>query len=111
MSSEPDHTPVYTQLASFALHPHHFTREEAAEKQGVIVQTTVPIFEVPRGTRGTVIHSAKTDDDGYLVAILWQLATDRPHEHAPDADTTPPAQTPPQPPLHQWLMKPTGFSG
>jgi hypothetical protein len=100
MSRTADHLPIYTQLSSPALYPDHFTREEAAEKQGVIVQTTVPIFEVPRGTHGIVVHCAKTHDDGYSVAIVWQRAPDRPHEHAPDADTTPSAD-----PIIDWLTK------
>jgi hypothetical protein len=100
MSSEPDPTPLYTQLASFALHPHYFTREEAAEKHGVIVQTTISILDVPRGTRGTVVRSAKTPDDGYSVAIEWQRAPDQPHEHAPDADTPQPAD-----PIIDWFTK------
>jgi hypothetical protein len=100
MSSEPDHTPVYTQLASSTPHFHHFTREEAAEKHGVIVQTTISIFDVRRGTRGTVVRSAKTPGDGYSVAIEWQRVPDQPHEHAPDADTTQPAD-----PIIDWFTK------
>jgi hypothetical protein len=100
MSRTADHLPIYTQLPSPALYPDHFTRGEAAEKLGVIVQTTVPIFEVPRGTQGIVVHCAKTDDDGYSVAIVWQRAPDRPHEHAPDADTTESAD-----PLIDWFAK------
>ena len=100
MSSTADHLPIYTQLPSPALYPDYFTREEAAEKQGVIVQTTVPIFEVPRGTHGRVVHYAKTDDNGYSVAIVWQRAPNRPHEHTPDADTTPPPA-----PIIDWLTK------
>ena len=100
MSSKANPIPIYTQLPSPALYPDHFTRAEAAEKQGVIVQTTVPIFEVPRGTYGRVVHCAKTDDDGYAVAVVWQRAPDRPYEHAPDADTTPPAD-----PIMDWFTK------
>ncbi len=102
MSSTADPLPIYTQLSSPALYPDHFTREEAAEKQGVIVLTTVPIFEVPRGTYGRVVHCAKPHDDGYSVAIVWQRAPDRPHkhDHAPDANTTPPAD-----PIIDWFAK------
>ena len=100
MSSKANPIPIYTQLPSPALYPDHFTRAEAAEKQGVIVQTTVPIFEVPRGTRGRVVRSANTHNNGYSVAIAWQLAPDRPHEHAADADTTPSAD-----PIMDWFAK------
>ncbi len=92
MSSRADHTPIYTQLLSLTLHPYHFTREEAAGKHGVIVQTIIAIFDVPTGTRGTVVHSAKTHDDGYSVAIEWQLAS--------DADSTPSPE-----PITDWFTK------
>jgi hypothetical protein len=89
-------------FSSLLLHPYHFTREEAAEKHGIIVQTTVPIFDVPPGTRGTAVQAAQTHDDGYSVAIAWPLVPDQSpeHGHAPDADPTPPSD-----PIIDWFTK------
>jgi hypothetical protein len=82
-----------------ALYPYHFTREEAVEKQGVMVQTHVSIFEIPKGTCGKVVHFATTDD-GYSVAIAWQFTPDRPPDHDRDADLDPPPDT-----IIDWFTK------
>jgi hypothetical protein len=96
---------IFTHFPALLLHPYHFTCEEAAEKLGMIVQTTVPIFEVPTGTRGMVIHAAKSDDggyDGYSVAIAWQLAPARPQVHDPTLDA---GLTPLPEPLIDWFTR------
>lgn len=102
MSSHQSRIRITQPFSSLILHPYHFTREEAAEKHGRIVQTTVPIFDVPPGTRGTVLCSAQTHDDGYSVAIAWQLTLDQSPEHAQAPDTGP---TPLSDPFVDWFTK------
>src|SRR4029434_2105174 len=99
MSSQHHLSRPLKHLPLLALYPYHFTREEAAEKQGVMVQTHVAIFDIPKGTCGTVVHSATTDD-GYSVAIAWQFTPDRPHGHDCGADLDPPAD-----PIIDWFTK------
>jgi putative SOS response-associated peptidase YedK len=102
MPSQYRRTRPWAQRASLSLHPDHCTTEEAAKKLGMLVQTTVPIFEVPPGTRGPVVPAAQTHADGYAVAMAWQLvpAWAQEYDHARDADTTPPSD-----PLINWLTK------
>ena len=92
MSSQHSLAQLCEPLPALSLYPHHFTHEEAAAKQGVKVQTHVAIFEIPKGTCGTVVHAAVTDD-GYSVAVAWQLTPDRPHDHNFDTDLNPSPDT------------------
>ena len=86
-------------LPPLSLYPYHFTGEEAAAKQGVMVQTHVAIFDIPTGTCGTVVYSATTDD-GYSVAIAWQVTPDRPYDHDRDPHRDPPPDT-----IIDWFTK------
>ena len=88
-----------TSLPALALYPYHFTREEAAEKQRVRVQTHVAIFDIPKGTCGVVVDAAVTDD-GYSVAIAWQSTPDWQHDHDRDADLEPSPD-----PIIDWFTK------
>jgi hypothetical protein len=99
MSSQYSLTRPLKHLPPLTLYPCHFTRQEAAEKQGVMVQTHVAIFEIPKGTCGKVVHSAMTDD-GYSVAIAWQFTLDRPHDHDRDTNLDPPPDT-----IIDWFTK------
>ena len=99
MSSQYNLARPLKHLPLLALYPYHFTCEEAAEKQGVMVQTHVPIFEIPKGTCGTVVYSATTDD-GYSVAIAWQFTPDRPDDHDRDPHLDPPPDT-----IIDWFTK------
>src|SRR5436190_18483387 len=88
---------IFRHGSALLLHPYDFTRDEAAAKLGMMVQTTVPIFDVPAGTCGMVVNAAKTDAvgyEGYSVAIAWQLA------HAPAASITPPPD-----PIIDWFTR------
>jgi hypothetical protein len=99
MSSPYSLTRPLKHLPLLTLYPCHFTRKEAVEKQGVMVQTRVAIFEIPKGTCGTVVHFATTDD-GYSVAIAWQFTPDRPHDHDRNADLDAPPDT-----IIDWFTK------
>ena len=68
----------------------------------MLVQNTVPIFDVPPGTRGIVIYSTQTHDDGYSVAIAWQLTLDQSPEHAQAPDAGP---TPSSDPIIDWFTR------
>src|SRR4029434_4336888 len=92
MSSQHHLSRPLKHLPLLALYPYHFTREEAAEKQGVMVQTHVAIFDIPKGTCGTVVHAAMTDD-GYSVAVAWHVPPDRPHDAHVDTDRAPSSDT------------------
>jgi len=86
-------------LPALSLYPSHFTRAEAAEKQGVLVQTHVAIFDIPTGTCGTVVQAAMTED-GYSVAVAWHVTPDQPHDSHVDTDLTPSAD-----PILDWFTK------
>jgi hypothetical protein len=86
-------------LPALAVYPYHFTRAEAAEKQGLMVQTHVAIFDIPKGTCGTVVHAAMTDD-GYSVAVAWHVTPDRPHDSHVDTDLAPSSDT-----ILDWFTK------
>jgi hypothetical protein len=81
------------------LYPSHFTRAEAAEKQGIRVQTHVAIFDIPIGTCGTVVQAAMTED-GYSVAVAWHVPPDRPHDSPGDPDLAPSSDT-----ILDWFTK------
>jgi hypothetical protein len=100
MSSHLDRTRPYTNLPLLTIYPYHFTQEEAQQKQGIIVRTDVAIFDIPKGTRGEVVHYAENYDGGYSLAIEWRLALDRSHDQEPEAGTDP---TPD--PLIDWFTK------
>ena len=99
MSSQHSPARPFQSRPALALCPYHFTREEAAEKQGVIVQTHVAIFEIPKDTCGTVVQSAMTDD-GYSFAIAWKFTPDRPYDHDRDAGFDPSPD-----PIIDWFTK------
>jgi hypothetical protein len=51
----------------------YFTRVEAEVRVGRRIRTLVAFSGVPRGTTGTVIGADPAGDDGWSLAIRWDI--------------------------------------